>query len=173
MLRPGEPVQLLAGEFALGVAKADETVMPHQECALCVRIEEIPVIKTTDIPSACKELYAIEVWWRRRDSKLLQCYMLQHTEALHNHNKTSTIPCKTRHLQREEIPQKNKTLTLPEHKKDSSLHLKCAVCVHFENVPLDLKLVIDAWSELPGAIRNAIMAMIQTLKYTIMSDRGK
>lgn len=98
---------------------------------------------------------------------------LHYSGVPQNQNRNSTIPCTSKHLQREEISQKNKTLTLPEHKNDSSLHLKRAVCVHFENVPLDLKLVIDAWSELPGAIRNAIMAMIQTLKYTIMSGRGK
>ena len=96
------------------------------------------------------------------DSKLLRCNKLLLSKALHNHDRNSTIHCESRHLQIEEIPAKNKTLTLPEYKNDSSLQKKCAVCVHFESAPLDLKLIVNAWSDLPKALRLKTAKVVYT-----------
>jgi hypothetical protein len=95
-------------------------------------------------------------WWRRRDSKLLNSNNLQNTEALHISDRSTTIPCDSTHLRIQEFPQENRILTLLEHKNDSSLQKKCALCVHFQNAPPDLKLVADAWSSLPKELRMKI-----------------
>ncbi len=103
-------------------------------------------------------------WWRRRDSKPLASNSLRNTEPQHFSDKNGTIPCNSKHLQEDGISQKNKTLTLSKHKYDSSLQKKCALCVHFQNAPPDLKLVMDAWPDLPKELRFQIAkAVLETI----------
>lgn len=103
-------------------------------------------------------------WWRRLDSNLLHYNELQHTEPIHNHDRTATNPCVFKQLDETEIQAETGTCTLSEQNHDSSLRSKCALCVHQISTPDDLKSVIDAWLELPEVIRKAIMALIQAAK---------
>ena len=105
-------------------------------------------------------LDAVNEWWRRRDSKPLCCNVLHDTEQLQNTNTNITIPCNIRHLQQEGISQTNKTLTLSEHKYDSSLQTKCAVYVPKDEYPLDLQLVCNAWRGLPKDMRIKIVQLV-------------
>ena len=50
--------------------------------------------------------------------------------------------------------------TLPEHEKYTSLHSECATCVQ-QNLPDELREVIDAWGGLPEAVRVGIVAMVR------------
>ena len=51
-------------------------------------------------------------------------------------------------------------LTLPKHEKYTSLHAECATCVQ-QNVPDELREVMDAWGGLPEAVRVGIVAMVR------------
>jgi len=84
--------------------------------------------------------------------------------VLHNYNKNVTIPYNIGHLEKKEHSQKNKNHTLVEQENNSSLHKKCAVCVHIENIPVDLKLIMDAWPKLPKELRLQIAkAVLETI----------
>ncbi len=56
--------------------------------------------------------------------------------------------------------------TPPEHGKNTSLHEKCATCVHQGETlfPNDLREVIEAWAYLPDAFKAGILAMVKTTR---------
>lgn len=127
--------------------------MPQTKRAVCAHKGEIDEDEHSSILIDSNDLDGVEEWWRRRDSKPLHCIMLHSSKQLQNTNTNGTNLCNNRHLQEEKISHKNKTLTLSEHKYDSSLQKKCAVCVHIESVSPDLKLILNAWSDLPKELR--------------------
>ncbi len=92
--------------------------------------------------------------------KPLDSNNLHNAELLQNTNTNATIPCKTKQLRQQEFSPEIKTFTLSEHKPDTSLQKKCAVCVHIENVPLDLKLIMNAWLDLPKELRLQIAKVV-------------
>ncbi len=106
------------------------------------------------------DLDAVKGWWRRRDSNPLGDNNLHNAELLQNTYTNATIPCETKQLRQQEFSPEIKTLTLSEHKTDTSLQKKCAVCVHIENVPLDLKLIMNAWPDLPKELRLQIAKVV-------------
>jgi hypothetical protein len=52
--------------------------------------------------------------------------------------------------------------TLPAQQEDKAMHSECAICVQRYRPPLppDLSEVVDAWDNLPDAVRAGILAMV-------------
>lgn len=96
---------------------------------------------------------------------MLPCNNIGSTEVEHSCNRNAANQCKIEHLRRMEFSAENKNLTTPQHSSDASLRSEFVICLSKENTPPDLKLIMDAWSELPEAIRNAIVAMVQAVRY--------
>jgi len=101
-----------------------------------------------------------EDWWRRRDSKPLLYNYLHDTEPLHFPDRNDTIPNTIKHLLREANRRKEQIQTEPEQKPDTPLHSKCAICVHQEETPEDLLLVVNAWGELSDYTKGTILGLI-------------
>jgi hypothetical protein len=81
---------------------------------------------------------------------------LKNTEALQFSDRSNTIACNSTHLRIQEFPQENRILTVLELKNDTSLQKKCALCVHFQSAPPDLKLVMNSWETLSKVLRMKI-----------------
>jgi len=89
----------------------------------------------------------------------LPCNNIGHTEVVHSCNRNAANQCKTEHLQKGEFSAGNRNHTTLQQVSDTSVRAEFVICLSKEYCPEDLKLVMDAWSELPEAIRNAIVVM--------------
>ncbi len=99
-------------------------------------------------------------WWRRRDSKLLQCNSLHSPETQQNSNTSSTIPCIPRYWEGRDTPWQRLSSIETTQFSDSSEQKKCAVYVPTPEVPLDLQLVFNAWENLPKETRTKIVRLV-------------
>jgi hypothetical protein len=61
-------------------------------------------------------------------------------------------------------PQQN--LTVPAYQKDTSMHSKGVTCVQQRRptFPKDLTEVVDAWDNLPDAVKAGILAMVNATR---------
>jgi hypothetical protein len=61
-------------------------------------------------------------------------------------------------------PQQNPTL--PAYQKDTSMHSKSVICVQQNRAtfPDDLAEVVDAWEQLPTAVKAGILAMVNATR---------
>ena len=90
--------------------------------------------------------------------------------SLHITNKTNTKQAqklaKTDTYKNQKKDNLNKTSTNSEQDNNTSLHKKCAICVHQNlmlnelDLPSELQLLISAWPRLPERIKNTIRALI-------------
>ena len=63
-------------------------------------------------------------------------------------------------LQHSDSSVKEHGQTSAEHENNAILHAKCVTCVQ-QNVPDDLREVVEVWAHLPEAIRTGIVAMVK------------
>ena len=59
----------------------------------------------------------------------------------------------------------DKSVTPCEQIQDGALHPNCVLCVHKdsgESLPPDLRLVTDAWPDMPEAVKAGIVAMVSS-----------
>jgi len=98
--------------------------------------------------------------WRRRDSKLLQSKSLNSTEAQQNPNTSTTITCTPGHWEMKRVKQDFQIPANSQHMSYTPEQKKCAVYVPTEEIPLDLKLVCNAWGKLPKLVRKKIVGII-------------
>jgi len=94
---------------------------------------------------------------------------------LHSTNNTRTKQAqklaKTDTYKNRENADLNKTSTSSEQENNTSLHKKCAICVHqnFEggdDLPLELTELIRLWPKLPRHTKQLIKALIETSQTT-------
>jgi len=91
-------------------------------------------------------------------------------KPLQNRNKTHIKPTqklsKTDTYKNRKNSDLNKTSTSSEQDNNSSLHKKCAICVHQnheagDNLSPELAKLIRLWPKLPGHIKMSIRALIE------------
>jgi hypothetical protein len=77
------------------------------------------------------------------------------TNCLHSNALQSSPPCRP-----EQKP------TLPQHSQHTTSHQKYAISMqqHGAAIPSDLKAVINAWADLPEAVKAGIMAMVKAAR---------
>ena len=79
-----------------------------------------------------------------------------------SHTETPQTFAESGSAQGAQIRPEDSSDTPSEHYPDTSLHKKCALCVHKNSLPLarELELVIKAWPDLSVEARGKIMSII-------------
>ena len=111
-------------------------------------------------------------WWRRRDSNPLTTIVLHEMKLGHNHDRTTTNPCRSKHLRQNAILPENRTHTPSEHSSDRRVHGKCALCVHQLEISPDLKKVIELWDDPPEAVREAVLTIVRSVRSDMWTLRN-
>ena len=117
---------------------------------------EKPVKKTPPTPRTQYENMVLE--------EGLECNTTPTYLDRHKHNTLQT-ESEQNQTQPQAQPRVNVTVntqisTNSDQNLDKSLHQKCATCVLRDNVPEDLKQLLDQWSRLPHAIKRAIISLV-------------
>ena len=86
------------------------------------------------------------------------------TKGLQKHNTSCTESTQFITEQAIEAQPKRQFLAEPIQKHNTSLRQKCATCVLQNLEPAEVKLVIDAWPDLPDAMKAGIVAMVRACK---------
>lgn len=90
----------------------------------------------------------------------MPCNNIQVTEEGQNYDNSSTDQCKTERSQESGISQEETQNAYVEHFSYTTMQNLRVHSVHFQEMPLDLRLVIEAWESLLKETRLEIARLV-------------
>jgi hypothetical protein len=147
------------------VEKVAKTILPDEERTIYVYRKALGIYEKAATPADNRELRPIKLsgGGGNRTLHLTSCKTnISETDAAQTRENSEHINALLEAVPL--TPQQNSTLLA--HQKDTSIHSECATCVqrHRPTLPHDLTEVVDAWGNLPDAVKAGILAMVNATR---------